>query len=91
MGYFFARLVVDLGAEIFLISCIEKLTIYISLVQEAFYIKKLKSAAPIIKISIVGNLANYFCKQTGTENKIQSLGLKNSWLIVIILSLVLIQ
>lgn len=53
---------VDFKAKIFSISYIKILEIFISLAWDAYYTNVLKNVVPIIKISIVGSLANSFCE-----------------------------
>lgn len=84
-------MIVDLRAEVFLILYIQKLKICISLVWKALYIRKFQDITLIMKISLVDNLTNFFCKKIRKEEKIQSLGVQNSVFMVLILSLVLRQ
>lgn len=58
--FFFAGLVVNRGAKTFSILRIEILKNFIFLAREASCTKTLKSAAPIIEISIAGSSANFF-------------------------------
>lgn len=89
MYNWFVKSVVDLGTKIFLISCIQKQQIFISLVLETVYTRKLKGVMPIMKMSIVDNLVDLLCEQAGMGSETQFSDLDNSWFIVLILVLIL--